>query len=482
MQNVPVLTKQKSKASTSQSSAGLPLPLDQIALNDRDNPSSNPELPTVSSVPFETISEAENAPLHCTGVHGELKHSVFRKLKSDIDPNDEESCVSPQNLKRDTTKCTTVLSDESQNLTPLETECDEKCSKEEPTECIAEEQSPPRSQKPSARPPLSEVLVEPSLVKFKTGLNPFAKLNPQSASSPVVSHSPAPSLANEPGPSVRKTGLSLKIRKRISCSNIPLLRLSLADLEGASVCDNSGAVVSDSEINETCVAKSCDATKESADLQPTDFSFSLFDDVLDQSSCDVPSKPHDFTTRSHDLFDQSHDSFDELLRQASNSSLRNPNDTNEVTTSDSSLGLRNDITRGSHDLSRHLVLEVVVQEWDGGGGGGRARPELMLRLLDQSTLKESVVHLRDEWLVELSSSSDRDPNPSMYIRSYSGSQSNHWDRNEHASQDTRSLVTPDPLVDCSSRYRHRLLKMAALMSQTLCHEHSRRRRKRQHYT
>ena len=111
-----------------------------------------------------------------------------------------------------------------------------------------------------------------------------------------------------------------------------LCRLSLADLEGASVCDNSGAVVSDSEINETCVAKSCDATKESADLQPTDFSFSLFDDVLDQSSCDVPSKPHDFTTRSHDLFDQSHDSFDELLRQASNSSLRNPNDTNEVTT------------------------------------------------------------------------------------------------------------------------------------------------------
>ena len=68
--------------------------------------------------------------------------------------------------------------------------------------------------KPSARPPLSEVLVEPSLVKFKTGLNPFAKLNPQSASSPAVSHSPAPSLANEPGPSVRKTGLSLKIRKR----------------------------------------------------------------------------------------------------------------------------------------------------------------------------------------------------------------------------------------------------------------------------
>ncbi|CAI8031826.1 hypothetical protein GBAR_LOCUS18037 [Geodia barretti] len=512
MQNVPVLTKQKSKASTSQSSAGLPLPLDQIALNDRDNPSSNPELPTVSSVPFETISEAENAPLHCTGVHGELKHSVFRKLKSDIDPNDEESCVSPQNLKRDTTKCTTVLSDESQNLTPLETECDEKCSKEEPTECIAEEQSPPRSQKPSARPPLSEVLVEPSLVKFKTGLNPFAKLNPQSASSPVVSHSPAPSLANEPGPSVRKTGLSLKIRKRISCSNIPLLRLSLADLEGASVCDNSGAVVSDSEINETCVAKSCDATKESADLQPTDFSFSLFDDVLDQSSCDVPSKPHDFTTRSHDLFDQSHDSFDELLRQASNSSLRNPNDTNEVTTSDSSLGLRNDITRGSHDLSRHLVLEVVVQEWDGGGGGGRARPELMLRLLDQSTLKESVVHLRDECptihllsllhtglqiqdfhktthtstpertlapvelsqclphtlryrhllptqrrsslparLVELSSSSDRDPNPSMYIRSYSGSQSNHWDRNEHASQDTRSLVGANRASPPSSR-------------------------------
>ena len=111
MQNAPVQTKQKSKASTSQSSARLPLPLDQIALNDRDNPSSNSELPTISNVPLETISEAENAPLHCTGVHGDLKHSVFRELKSDIDPNDEES---PQNLKRDTTKCTTVLSEESQ--------------------------------------------------------------------------------------------------------------------------------------------------------------------------------------------------------------------------------------------------------------------------------------------------------------------------------------------------------------------------------
>ena len=114
MQNTSVLTKQKSKASTSQSSARLPLPLDQISLNDRDNPSSNSELPTISNVPLETISEAENSPLHCTGVHGDLKHSVFRELKSDIDPNDEESCVSPQNLKRDTTKCTTVLSEESQ--------------------------------------------------------------------------------------------------------------------------------------------------------------------------------------------------------------------------------------------------------------------------------------------------------------------------------------------------------------------------------
>ena len=142
---------------------------------------------------------------------------------------------------------------------------------------------------------------------------------------------------------------------------------------------------------------SCISTTENADVLPQNYSFSLFDETLDQSSLIPSNLQHDVSTGSHDLFDQSHDSFDELIRHESSDvpeSSRNTTDTTEVT-SNTTEGVSDDITRGSHDLSRHLVLEAVVQEWE--EGGGRARPQLMLRLLDQFTLKESVVYLRDEW-------------------------------------------------------------------------------------
>ena len=173
----------------------------------------------------------------------------------------------------------------------------------------------------------------------------------------------------------------------------------MADLE---VVPAKVEVMSDAKSTEGDDASvtSCKSTTENADVLPQNYSFSLFDETLDQSSLIPSNLQHDVSTGSHDLFDQSHDSFDELIRHVSSDapeSSRNTTETTEVTsnTTEGALGLSDDITRGSHDLSRHLVLEAVVQEWE--GGGGRARPELMLRLLDQSTLKESVVYLRDEW-------------------------------------------------------------------------------------
>ena len=173
----------------------------------------------------------------------------------------------------------------------------------------------------------------------------------------------------------------------------------MADLE---VVPAKVEVVSDVKSTEGDDASvtSCKSTTENADVLPQNYSFSLFDETLDQSSLIPSNLQHDVSTGSHDLFDQSHDSFDELIRHVSNDvpeSSRNTTDTTVVTsnTTEGALDLSDDITRGSHDLSRHLVLEAVVQEWE--EGGGRTRPELMLRLLDQSTLKESVVYLRDEW-------------------------------------------------------------------------------------
>ena len=98
-----------------------------------------------------------------------------------------------------------------------------------------------------------------------------------------------------------------------------LFRLSLADLEGDAV---SHGTMSGESTSDDVVAKSCDVTicksvdlteSPKASLDPTNYSFSAYDDVFDESAaslCNTSSKSHDATTGSHDLFD----SFDELLQ------------------------------------------------------------------------------------------------------------------------------------------------------------------------
>ena len=202
-------SEQKSKASTSDAA-----PLSQI-LHDRDNP-PNSELPTISSgPPLERISDAENAALDQTGTNdGEVKYNVCGNVKSEDEPPD--SCVSPQSPKRDSHSAK-VLHEHSPNLRPSDCEFHEKCNRLESSECGEEQQSPSKSEtevlsmKPPARPPLSEVLVEPSLVTFKSGFNPFAKLDNSQPSYSIITHSPGPSVGLSTS---RKTGLSLKIRKR----------------------------------------------------------------------------------------------------------------------------------------------------------------------------------------------------------------------------------------------------------------------------
>ena len=133
------------------------------------------------------------------------------------------------------------------------------------------------------------------------------------------------------------------------------------------------------------------------------------DEVLDHSSSmsDPTSDPlpqsQNVTTTSIDLFANSRDSFDELVQnltldKTSDALESSPNPNANVTSNviTNLPSLVDDVTGRSHDLTRHLVLEVVVEEWR-EGERGRSRPELRLRLLDQSTMTESVVHLRDEW-------------------------------------------------------------------------------------
>ena len=167
------------------------------------------------------------------------------------------------------------------------------------------------------------------------------------------------------------------------CNNLWSHRLCLADLE---VDGSSNDVIATSN---DVIDKSCD---EANQLQPSlnetvrqgdqsNCSFSEYDALFDQSnllnlSCDTPSKSHGVVNKSHDLFDQSHDSFDEIIKHSHT----------------------DDIIPQSHDLRRYLVLESVVREWD-SEGGRRSRPELMLRLLEQSAMTENIVYLRDEWLV-----------------------------------------------------------------------------------
>ena len=107
----------------------------------------------------------------------------------------------------------------------------------------------------------------------------------------------------------------------------------MADLE---VIPAKVEVVSDAKSTEGDDASvtSCKSTTENADVLPQNYSFSLFDETLDQSSLIPSNLQHDVSTGSHDLFDQSHDSFDELIRHVSSDvpeSSRNTTDNNQVT-------------------------------------------------------------------------------------------------------------------------------------------------------
>ena len=188
----------------------------------------------------------------------------------------------------------------------------------------------------------------------------------------------------------------------IPCSS---RRLSLADLERAPVAMATvGGAGVGSVANDVIARMSDDVTNKSHDEErqlsrKSNFSFTDCDipNILDQShvfneSLDQSRKSHDPINMSHDLFDQSHDSFDEIFKhtQAAHNISARSND--DITTR--SHDLNDDITAMSHDLTRHLVLERAVQERE---EGERARPEVLLRLLDQGCMRERVVHLKDEW-------------------------------------------------------------------------------------
>ena len=72
----------------------------------------------------------------------------------------------------------------------------------------------------------------------------------------------------------------------------------------------SGESTSDDVIAKSCdvtACKSVDLTESSkASLDPTNYSFSAYDGVFDESAaslCNTSSKSHDATAGSHDLFD-----------------------------------------------------------------------------------------------------------------------------------------------------------------------------------
>ena len=183
-------------------------------------------------------------------------------------------------------------------------------------------------------------------------------------------------------------------------------RLSLADLETAPVALGTVGGARVGSLANDVTAGARDVTDKSHDerllSEKSNFSFSDHDmsNIFDQSlvfnkSHDQCSKSHDPINMSHDLFDQSHDSFDELLKHAPTTDdiTAGAHDLNDDIAAGSH-ALNDDITTMSHDLTRHLVLERAVQERE---EGGRARPEVLLRLLDQGCMQERVVYLRDEW-------------------------------------------------------------------------------------
>ena len=151
-------------------------------------------------------------------------------------------------------------------------------------------------------------------------------------------------------------------------------------------------------------------------------------DILDQShdinkSHDPSSESHDIINESHDLFNMSHDSFDEVIKQSCDTDIdrhdnaaRSHDPCNDITAT--LHDLRHDITARSHaqgdditvmshdrndditarsrGLTCHLVLERAVQELT-VEGSVRRRPEVLLRLLDRTSMRERLVFLRDEW-------------------------------------------------------------------------------------
>ena len=200
-------------------------------------------------------------------------------------------------------------------------------------------------------------------------------------------------------------------------------RLSLADLDSgaSSVSENKDLLIRSHDKSRDHIDSTSDKSHDNAaeSLDQTNcrtFSFSEWDtnippeDVLDQShvsnkSHDMPGKSRDVINESHDTFNQSHDSFDEAIKQSHHTYIdalinqhdditaRSNDQTDDITVK--SHDHTNDIAR-SHDLCRQLVLERLLQECP-VEGSARTQPEVLLRLLDQLTLTESVVHLRDEW-------------------------------------------------------------------------------------
>ena len=127
-----------------------------------------------------------------------------------------------------------------------------------------------------------------------------------------------------------------------------------------------------------------------------DFSFSEFPefDVAANISHDPSAGSHDVVSTSCDIMLTSHN------ETKSHAPLFQPHDhinTSHVITNES-----HDPTCQSRDLTRYLVLETALQECteDSGAlseGGGRRKPEVLLRLLDEHSLTERLVYLRDEW-------------------------------------------------------------------------------------
>ena len=231
------LNEQKAKSPVSQST-DLPLSLDKI---ERDvPPNKEPDTATSDTLASQTHDDVKNADQLDVGDKcnndGLLKEN-FAKIKGNACQDDssrpstsrDDGCCSRDGggftvdsgrvLQEQSLNCSTSVTDSHVTSSSVEPA--------EPGESVTNDSKSPSvslttmpltlSMKPpdNIRPPLSEVLIEPSPVGRKPGLNPFAKLDAPSPSlSRLTSHLPSVSETNEQGPPPRKMGLSLKVRKR----------------------------------------------------------------------------------------------------------------------------------------------------------------------------------------------------------------------------------------------------------------------------